>query len=561
MCRGSRRLLLAVIAGLALGIVSRTLRASEPNLILPKNWFADEVTEMQKPGELRTPVGERWRFNAAPLVNPVVWRQFVFISYAKLDPSVDVNELMKRQKAGDSTPPKMQHVTQCRDIETGNVLWSNTEISGGLIALPGYLLVLCSGEKPLTMERILLETKQGHIVKRFPYVMDPNADREDVRKLRESPLEFAEARALDIRQRLLRQVFSGESPVPLDIAQWTPDDARLVMDALTCSYVMRQGAAHQWCLFPNADRVVLLTTDFHLMYRDSSGGGAYWRAFFPGANRWELLWQPPYIVAFSTATSVTAYRIEDGSPAWMYEFQADYSSGGTANRFASLADGILLLTEPLHGMSENDFLSLSQPEQESLRPKKSPHLWLTKLDSNGRRLFQQELTQKPPHYGFTLSKGFLLLSTDDALVCYGPSSASPVTAPSDVLTPISEEQRRQEINRLHAEYGNQRSSFERRQICSKLGAMKDRSMLEIVLADLGKAASNENAKADYAAMLGSLNDRRAIDKLIPLLRDESSSVRQNASVSVQRLTGLGPTMLFSPELEEWWNRHKALYRE
>jgi hypothetical protein len=564
MCRGSRGRVLGIF-GIMLALAAIASGAIEPNLVLPKNWFAEEVAEMQKPAELRTPVGERWRFSpkAAP-VNVTVWRQFVFTSYAKLDPSVDVSKLIERQKAGDYTPPKVQYATECRDIETGNVLWSNTEVSGRFVALPGYLLMLFS-TTPLKMELVLLESKQGHIVQRFPFAKNADDEMATSKKLRESPLDFAEAWALDTRQGLLRSLFSGESPVPLDTAHWTPEDARLVLDVFSSGdveYLIRQGAVNGSFLFPNAEDVVLLNTTRHLMYRASSGDRIHWRYICTAGSRRMLLWQSPYVLVFSTATAVTAYRINDGSPAWMYEFQADYSSGGTSNRFASLTDGILLLTGPLHGLSENEYLSLSRPEQEALRPKRSPYLWLTKLDFNGKRLFQQELTMKPMYQKLALSRGFLVLWTEDTLVCYGATEATPTTTPSDGLPPLDEQQRRQEISRLHAEY-QKLDSFTGNQVavCGKLGLLHDRSMLDIVLADFEKAANDPMRRPDYVSMLGALNDRRAIDRLIPFVKDESFTVRRNAEVSLRRLTGLGPTALFPPDWEEWWNRHKALFKE
>jgi hypothetical protein len=142
MCRGSRSCLSVAVLSITSIVVVTVSAATEPNLVLPKNWFAEEVAEMQKPAELRTPVGERWRLS--PTAGVAVWGQFVFTSYSKIDPSVDIAKLIERQKAGDHTPPKMVYATECRDIATGNVLWSNSEVSGRFIVLPGYLLMVCS---------------------------------------------------------------------------------------------------------------------------------------------------------------------------------------------------------------------------------------------------------------------------------------------------------------------------------------------------------------------------------------------------------------------------------
>jgi hypothetical protein len=530
----------------------------EPNLLLPDGWLAERVAEMQRPAELQVPLGERWRFepNAVP-IHAAVWRQFVYVSYAKLDPSVNVSRLIEQQKAGRQIRPKMQHVTECRDIDTGNVLWSNTEVSGGIIALPGYLLLHRLTGRQLEQELVVLESAQGRVVKRFLYSVETTPDYERIRRLRESPLEFAEARALDVWRRELQPLLSETSPVPPDMAQWTSDDAKIAWERLSCPYLMRYGQSNDRYLYPNAEDVVFLSTTRQLVRRSASEDRVYWRHISSTGSRQRLLWQPPYILAFSAPTAVTAYRIDDGSPAWTYEFPADTLNGGPVHRFASLADGILLLSEPLRGLSETAYQSLPRPEREALRGKQSQHLWLTKLDFNGNRLFQQELTMKSNYQEFVISQGHLLLCTHDTLVCYGPTDATPRTEPPDTLPPLTEEQRQLEIERLHAEYDKfDPGIFERIRICHELGRLRDRSMLERVLADLAQADAHKDI---YIKALGVLSDRRAIDTLIRLLKQESPLLQFAIRESLERLTSIRG--LSSQDWEEWWQIHRSLYLE
>jgi len=381
-------------------------------------------------------------------------------------------------------------------------------------------------------------------------------------KAQNPSVDFAEIWALDVRQQLLPRVFSeAAAPVPLDMAEWTPGDVRFLMEILRTSgdseYLMHYGALNGNFLFPDRENVFVVGTTHNLTYRSALEEHIHWRQVCTAGTRNSLLWRPPYVAVFSSPTAVTAYRIEDGRPAWIYEFPADTSNGGPVYRFASLTDGILLLTEPLVGLSESEYGSRLRREPQK-PPQRSEHLWLTKLDPEGKRLYQQELTMASSYQQFAVSEGCLVLWTHNQLVCYGPTDATPRTVPHDQRPALDDEQRRLEIERLHAEYtqlgppGGKKLAT-----CIELGWLHDRSMLDIVLADLQKAS--ENSRTDYVNMLGLLGDRRAIDSLIPLLKDESWSVRTNATLSLTRLTGVSDLSL--TEWEPWWNTHKHLYQE
>ncbi len=545
-------------------------------LLLPEGWLAEYVAQRQAPAQFQAPVGERWRFTkpsgpitAYPYPCVAVSGPFVFLGYATHDPSEDLAQWQEQRKAGSTEPPKMLYTTECRDIASGAVLWSVDGLAGGMTVLPGYLLMTCPGKNGL--ELAILDTNKRKIVRRIPY--DTNMEEAAQRSMEENrrfkqleaqnpSVDFAEIWALDVRQRLLPCIFSdAAAPVSLDMAEWTPGDMRLLMDILRTAgdsvHLMQYGALKGNLLFPDRENVFVIGTTHNLTYRSSLEERIHWRQICTAGTRDDLLWRPPYVAVFSSPTAVTAYRIEDGHPAWMYEFPADTSNGGPVYRFASLTDGILLLTEPLVGLSDSEYGSRLRREPQN-PPKRSKYLWLTKLDPEGKRLYQQELTMKSSYQKFAISEGCLLLWTHNELVCYGPTDETPRTVPPDQKPAMAEEQRQLEIERLHAEYDKfDPGIYERRRVCHELGRLKDRSMLQRVLADLGQA--DERGKDIYVEALGFLNDRRAIDSLISLLKDESWSVRTKVTLSLTRLTGVGD--LFPTEWEPWWNAHKYLYQE
>ena len=303
---------------------------------------------------------------------------------------------------------------------------------------------------------------------------------------------------------------------------------------------MRYGAIENYFMFPNSKDAVIITTKGKLLYKSILDDKTKWQQICTAGTRNNILWKPPYIVIFSSTQSVTAYSIESGYPEWIYEFPALNPSGGPTYKFASLKDGILLLTEPLTGIRE------------------SKNLWAIKLNPDGKELFKQELTMKSQYQDMDISKGYLVLWTKSELVCYGPTDTLPESQQVTEKTPITEEQRKQEIEKLHKEYNDTLSSYERRFICQKLGNLNDKTMLERVNSDFESAKDNE--RFDYADSFGLLNDRRAIDILIPLLKNESFAVREKTKVSLHRLTGIGEIELITVEdWQNWWIDHRHLY--
>jgi hypothetical protein len=514
---------------------------SYTNAVLSEGWFDQYITELQEPANLQLPLKELWRINVPPLMNAAVWQEFVFISYSKPDPNVNINQLIQQQKTtGKPQRIPMQHFTECYEIATGQRLWSVSNISGRFVVIPRYLLVLCSNEKGFNIAA--LDYKKGNIIKIFPYPIDANSTINKIRSIGVSS-NYTEKWASDVRYGTLKSIYSGKSPVPLDINKWTQDDAHMILDIFSSGdteYIMRHGSLKGSFLFPNIDYAVIRKPDHKLIYKSLSKDEIYWQQICTAGTLDSLLWNPPYVVIFSSRTSVTAYSIENGHPEWIYEFPASILNGGPVYRLASLTDGILLLTEPLTGIKE------------------SKNLWIIKLDPNGNELSKQELTVKSLYQKLTISNGYLVLWSNSEIVCYGHAEDNQTSQKFVELTDSTEEQRQLEIKKLHDEY-EKRSFYERRFVCEKLGKLKDKSMLERVIADFNNAVG-ENPRSDYVDALGLLNDRRAIDVLIPLLDDKSFSVRNKVRVSLQRLTGLDfADLIGSTDWKQWWKTHKHLY--
>ena len=254
------------------------------------------------------------------------------------------------------------------------------------------------------------------------------------------------------------------------------------------------------------------------------------------------VWEKYVFISYSNTKSVTAYNIENGKPEWIYEFPALNPSGGPTYKFASLKDGILLITEPLTGINE-----------------KSKNLWAVKLDPSGKELFKQELTMKSLYQNLAISSGFLVLWTENELVCYDPSDTFSESQQEIEKATLTEEQRKKEIEKLHKEYEDLGTfSFNRIQVCAKLIKLNDETIYERVIENFENA--QENQRADYVSMLGIMNNRHAIDILIPLLDDKSLAVRNNAKVALRRLTGMNSVdLISSKDWQEWWIVHRHIY--
>ena len=507
---------------------------------LSQNWFDEYITQLQEPAELQLPLKEQWKINTSPKLNAAVWQKYVYTSYSQIDPNADLKKIREQQKEGKNVKLPMKHFVECYDIETGNKIWVNKYISGRMAVIPGYLLVLFSSSEGNKIA--VLDYKQGNIIKTFPCKVDMNLKY----TLQDVPATstFTEVWASGIRKDMLGSIYTGKSSVPLDINKWSDKDAHLILDIFSfggdTDYIMRHGAINGYFLFPNANDAVISNTERQLIYKSISENRIYWKLISTVGTRDTLLWNPPYITVFSSTRSVTAYNVENGNPAWIYEFPALNPSGGPTYKFASLKDGILLITEPLTGIKD------------------SKNLWAIKLDPDGKELLKQELTMKSLYQNLAISNGFLVLWTESELICYGPTDSLPESQQVAETTVFTEEQRKQEIDKLHKEYEETTSSYERRFICQKLGKLNDKTMLERVIIDFENA--NENQKYDYVDSFGFLNDRRAIDILIPLLKDESLAVRTHTKTSLQHLTGMGLTdLIAADDWQEWWIEHKHLY--
>jgi hypothetical protein len=513
---------------------------------LAQNWFDEYITQLQEPAELQLPLKEQWKFKAPTGMNAgsmraAVSQKYVFISYSQIDPNADLKKIREQQKEGKNVKLPMKHFVECYDVGTGNKLWINPYISGRMAVIPGYLLVLFSGSNGLSIA--VLDYKQGNIIKTFLYKVDSTL-KYTLKDVPENST-FTEIWASGTRKDMLGSLYSGKSPVHLNINKWTDEDAKLILDIFSfggdVDYIMKHGAIKGQFFFPNANNAVIIETKRKILYKSIFDDKIYWKQICTAGTRNTLLWKPPYIGIFSSTRSVTAYSIENGKPEWIYEFPALNPSGGPTYKFASLKDGILLITEPLTGINE-----------------KSKNLWAIKLDPSGKELFKQELTMKSLYQNLAILNSFLVLWTESELICYGHTDNLPELNQVKEKTTLSEEQRIQEIERLHKEYNETLSSYERRFICQKLGKLNDKTMIERLINDFESAKANESS--DYVESFGFLNDRRAMNILIPLLKDDSFSVREKAKVSLQRLTGMGSIELTAAEdWQNWWIDHQHLY--
>jgi hypothetical protein len=99
---------------------------------LPQDWFPKHISDRQDPAELELPLKELWRFGGFSKTMPFVlgveaYDDLVFLSYSIPDPNSDPKSARKRAKS----------IVACKQLRTGETVWSVADIGGRLACIPG----------------------------------------------------------------------------------------------------------------------------------------------------------------------------------------------------------------------------------------------------------------------------------------------------------------------------------------------------------------------------------------------------------------------------------------
>jgi hypothetical protein len=331
------------------------------------------------------------------------------------------------------------------------------------------------------------------------------------------------------------------------MAKWTVQDAASWSELFTCEYVPTNGAG-EYFLFTGRDDSVQLDLMGNTLSRvDPSAGKVRWETTVSTGGGHAILWHPPLVVLFSARNAVTAYDTETGKPLWRYDWPGE---GETYSRcMRALKDGTLLVTDPLINraptMARNPITGVTYVAQSNA------HLWLTKLDMKGRKVFEQELDFDAAYCKVYLASDRIVITKESLTLCYGPGGK--IEGPGRPPRPQEDSEK---IKDLHARYEHGTTGT-RISICAELGKAGDRTILKQVLSDMQTASSIE--RQDYPRMLGALHDVRAVPVLVGLLDNPEWSVKHQARES---LGWLLPGVVFSDEQwRKWWQVHKHLYEE
>jgi hypothetical protein len=129
---------------------------------LPQDWFPKHISDRQDPAELELPLKELWRFGGFSKTMPFVlgveaYDDLVFLSYSIPDPNSDPKSARKRAKS----------IVACKQLRTGETVWSVADIGGRLACIPGHLLVRSRDSI------LVLQTETSRTVCEFPLDLNP----------------------------------------------------------------------------------------------------------------------------------------------------------------------------------------------------------------------------------------------------------------------------------------------------------------------------------------------------------------------------------------------------
>jgi hypothetical protein len=357
--------------------------------------------------------------------------------------------------------------------------------------------------------------------------------------------------ALEQKDKVLSTFYAvgGPSyPISANVDEWTYEETDSLLNLVTCRYLPDNGMGQNVLIASQKD-LFHLNGGKHVLSRyDPSTDKVCWETIVTSGNRAILLWHPPFIILFSQGNAITAYDIETGRPSWRYEWPRGDETYSRSMR--ALKDGILLFTDPL--IKREPTMAKDPKTGITYIAKSNRYLWLTKLDMNGQRVFEQELDLEADYCQCYMSSGYIIISKQGLTVCYGPDEKADITA-SPRRTSLSQEDK-EKIKALHDRYEND-VSYKRVSICAELGKLGDKTMFEIVLAGLRKA--NPISRDMYIKMLGFLQDKRAIPVLIELLNEQEFRIKMSARDALRIL--LPGIWLTDEQWQKWWEVHKHLF--